>query len=151
MPEVLIIYHSQTGNTKKMAESAAKGAESIAGANAILKEAQAASLEDLLSCDAVAFGSPENFGYMAGSLKDFFDRTFYPAQDKVTGKPYAVFINAGNDGEGALKSIERICIGYKFRKVTKPIIAMGRPDPEKIGQCRDLGKLLAGIVSLAND
>ena len=132
-----------------MAAAVAEGVKSIAGARAILKEATAASLEDLLNCDALALGSPENFGYMAGALKDFFDRTFYPAQDKVTGKPYAVFINAGNDGEGALRSIERILIGYKCRKVANPVIALGQSDPQKIDQCRDLGKLLAGIVCLA--
>ena len=112
MSRILIVYHSQTGNTEKMALAVADGARLIEQTEVILKRAQDATLEDLLESEGLAIGTPENFGYMSGMIKDFFDRTFYPAQDKVFKKPYVVFISAGNDGTGALRAIERIALGY---------------------------------------
>lgn len=143
MPRILIVFSSQTGNTERMARAVAEGALAIEGTEVILKKAQDASLEDLLEADGVAIGSPENFGYMAGLVKDFFDRTFYPAQGKVFRKPYVVFISAGNDGTGALKSIERIALGYKFRSVYAPVIARGAITEEILDRCRELGSVLA--------
>ncbi len=80
MGKVLIVYHTQSGNTGAMAKAVAEGAKSVAGTQVVLKLALDASLEDLLSCEAVAFGSPEYFGYMAGAMKDFFDKTFFPGK-----------------------------------------------------------------------
>ena len=86
MAKVLVVYHSLGGNTKKMAEAVAEGAKA-AGAQVALKTGLEAGVDDLLNCDAVALGSPDYFSYMAGGLKDFLDRTYYPTQGKVTGKP----------------------------------------------------------------
>ncbi|MCX7816166.1 MAG: NAD(P)H-dependent oxidoreductase [Syntrophales bacterium] len=143
MTKILIVFSSQTGNTELMARAVAEGALAIEGTEVILKRAQDASLEDLLEADGLAIGSPENFGYMAGLVKDFFDRTFYPAQGKVFRKPFVVFISAGNDGTGALKSIERIALGYKFRSVYAPVIARGAITEEILERCRELGSVLA--------
>ncbi|MBW2630151.1 MAG: NAD(P)H-dependent oxidoreductase [Deltaproteobacteria bacterium] len=147
MTRILIVYHSQTGNTEKMAVAVAQGAASIENTEVILKEAKDASLDDLLSCDGLAIGTPENFGYMAGAVKDFFDRTFYPAEGKVFRKPYVVFISSGNDGTGALSSIERIALGYQFKKVYEPVIARNSKEGvtnEILVQCRELGQTIAG-------
>ena len=144
MTKILIVYHSQTGNTERMAKAVAEGAAGIEGAEVVLKRAGDATLQDLLDCQGLAVGTPENFGYMSGMIKDFFDRTFYPAQDKVFRKPYVVFINAGNDGTGALNAVERIALGYKFKKVYDPLIAKGRPTEDILEKCRELGQTLAG-------
>ena len=61
-----------------------------------------AGSDDLLWADGIIFGTPENFGYMSGALKDFFDRTFYEVEGQVDAKPFCMFIGAGNDGQGAL-------------------------------------------------
>jgi len=147
MSRILIIYHTQTGNTEKMALAVAEGARSIEDTEVILKKAGDAMLEDLLNADGLAIGTPENFGYMSGVVKDFFDRTFYPSQqqsERVFRKPYVVFISAGNDGTGALTSIERIALGYKFKKVYEPVISRKRLTEEDLEKCRELGKILAG-------
>ena len=127
-----------------MAEAVCQGVESIEGATAILKRAADATLEDLLGCDGLAVGTPENFGYMSGMLKDFFDRTYNEAQDKVFRIPFVVFISAGNDGAGALKSIERIALGYKLKKVFEPVIAKGKITEDILDKCRELGGTIAG-------
>ena len=92
MCKILIVYHSQSGNTKRMAEKVAEGVQSIEGVAVSLKKASEATLEDLLACDGLAIGSPEYFGYMAGMVKDFFDRTYNEAhgEKEVFKKPYAV-------------------------------------------------------------
>jgi multimeric flavodoxin WrbA len=144
MARILVVYHSQTGNTERMAKAVAEGASGIEGAQVVLKQAVEATLQDLLDCQGLAVGTPENFGYMSGMIKDFFDRTYYPAQGKVFRKPYVVFISAGNDGTGALRNIERIAIGYQFKKVFEPVISKGKLTAETLEKCRELGETIAG-------
>jgi multimeric flavodoxin WrbA len=143
MSRILILYHSQTGNTENMAYAVTDGARIIENTEVVLKKAQDATLDDLLGADGLAIGTPENFGYMSGMVKDFFDRTFYPAQDQVFRKPYVVFISAGNDGTGALRAIERIAQGYKFKMVYEPVISRGRVTEDDLAKCRELGSVLA--------
>jgi multimeric flavodoxin WrbA len=148
MIKILIIYHSQTGHTEQLAQAVAAGAKTIEHTEIVLKKAGEATLDDLLTCNGLAIGTPENFGYMSGMIKDFFDRTYNDAQDKVFRKPYVVFISAGNDGIGALRAIERIALGYKFKNVFTPVIAKGKITAEILEQCRELGGTLAGGCAL---
>lgn len=144
MATILIIYHSQTGKTQKMALAVAEGARSIEKVKVLLKRAYDATTEDLLAADGLAVGTPENFGYMSGMIKDFFDRTYVAAQDKVFRKPYVVFVSAGNDGTGAVNAIERIALGYKLKKIYPPVICKGPVTQDVLNKCRELGATLAG-------
>jgi multimeric flavodoxin WrbA len=150
MTRILILYHSQSGNTRRMAEAVVRGAASVENTTILLRQASEATLEDLFASDGLVIGSPEYFGYMAGMVKDFFDRTYESARGKKEAfrKPYAVFISAGNDGMGALASIERICIGCQFKKVLEPVIARGAIDEEIINRCEELGKTIAAGCGL---
>jgi len=145
MCTILIIYHSQSGHTEKMAHAVARGAGSIEGVRVMLMRAGEAGLVELLGCDGLLIGSPEYFGYMAGMIKDFFDRTYEAARGRkeIFKKPYAVFISAGNDGTGALTQIERICLGYQFKKIYDPVVATGEIDRETLARCDELGKIIA--------
>ncbi len=128
-----------------MAETVAEGAGCIEGITVTLKRASEAGLDDLLKCDGLAIGSPEYFGYMAGMVKDFFDRTYDEARGRkeVFKKPYVVFVSAGNDGTGAVNHIERICTGYRFKKVYDPVVAKGEIGREILIKCDELGKTIA--------
>ncbi len=128
-----------------MARTAARGARSMEGVKAFLKRASEATLQDLLACDGLVIASPEYFGYMAGMVKDFFDRTYEMARGKreIFKKPYGVLISAGNDGTGALSHIDRICLGYQFKKVLAPVVAKGVIDQRVLDQCEELGKTIA--------
>jgi multimeric flavodoxin WrbA len=145
MKEILIIYHSQSGNTLKMAKEVAKGVDSIDNVTSVLKNASEATLEDLTQCDGLVIGSPEYFGYMSGVIKDFFDRTYEAARGRreIFKKPYTVFISAGNDGVGALTAIERICTGYQFKKIYDPLVWKGDVSDESLDLCKLLGKTIA--------
>lgn len=145
MARILIVYHSQTGNTEQMARSVAKGVAAAENGVVLLRRAAEATLSDLLLCDGLAIGSPEYFGYMAGMVKDFFDRTYTAARGRkeVVKKPYAIFISAGNDGTGAISSIERICLGYPLKKVYDTVLAQGTIDDAVLSRCEDLGRTIA--------
>ena len=107
-------------------------------------------MEDFASCDGIAIGSPEYFGYMAGMIKDFFDLTYEKAREapEVYRKPYTLFISAGNDGRGARDHIERICIGYLFKKVCESLIARGEIDEDILKKCFDMGQTIAAGCDL---
>ena len=143
MKTLLIVYHSQTGNTEKLAQAAYQGACQVAETHTRLVRAFDATLQDLVACHGVLFGTPENLGYMSGAIKDFFDRTFYPAQAYHVNLPYALFISAGNDGTGAVHQIDRILTGYPMRKVAEPVICRGTVTTEHLAQCEALGLTLA--------
>jgi len=85
---------------------------------------------------------------MAGAVKDLFDRTYEKVREKMVGKSYALVICAGNDGTGALNSIERIVTGYKLRRVQDPIISRGTVSAPVLEECLDLGQTLAAGLDL---
>ena len=142
---ILVLYHSQGGRTEAMARQVAAGVADIPGAEPVLKRADRAGLEDLKSCQGLAIGSPEYFGYMAGVVKDFFDRTYEQGRGlpQVFRKPYSVFVCAGNDGSGALAAIERICLGYQFKRVFEPVVCRGEASKDILDACFEMGQTLA--------
>ena len=144
MKNLLIVYHSQAGNTEAMARAILEGANS-AGATVILKRAVDATGADLLSCDVVAIGTPNYFSYMAGLVKDFFDRAWPTVRGRVTNKPYVAFCSAGGGGRQALDSIDRICHSFGLRKAFEGIIATGKPSAQVFEDCKELGKELAQL------
>jgi multimeric flavodoxin WrbA len=142
--KVLVIYHSLSGNTEEMAKAVAEGAERVKGTEVVLKRSLQAEVEDLLGCQALAFGSPDYFGYMAGGVKDFFDRVFYPTQGKVAGKPCVVFASAGGPASVVLECLERMCFSsMKFKKVADSVGASGEITEGTLRACRDLGQKAA--------
>lgn len=145
MKHLLLVHHSQTGSTASMAQAVLDGARdpAIAGVELRVATPLAADALDLRWADAVILGTPENFGYMSGALKYFFDRIYYPCLDETQGLPYALFIKAGNDGNGALTSVRRIVTGLRWREVQAPLIVKGEITAESLAACRELGMALA--------
>lgn len=145
---ILIVYASQSGGTSRMVDAVERGALSEPNVQVRKLHGTRAGLDDLLWCDALVIGTPENFGYMAGAVKDFFDRTFYPAEGKVTRLPYALVVKAGNDGTFALQAVQRIAQGYGFEPVAEPILAVGEVTAEQLTRCEELGQLLSAGLEL---
>lgn len=142
---LLIVYHSQSGHTQMMARAVLDGARDpmIETIDVRFLRAPSAGPDDLLWAHGLLLGTPENFGYMSGAMKDFFDRTFYPVEGRIQSLPYAAFISAGNDGSGAVRAIRRIANGYPLKEIQEPIIARGDVTPDIIAQCKELGLTLA--------
>ncbi len=134
-----------------MAEAVLRGAssEELDDVESRMLRAARAGPDDLLWADALILGTPENFGYMSGAMKDFLDRTYYPCEGKVESLPYAIFISAGNDGSGALSSLQRIARGYPLRAVQEPIIARGDVSDADLAACEELGMAMAAGLEMA--
>lgn len=145
MKNLLIVHHSQTGNTEQLAQAAWQGASELAELDVKVRYrvAAAAGAADLRWAHGLVLATPENFGYMAGALKDFFDRTFYEVEGQLNPLPYALMISASNDGTGAVRAIERIVGGYPMIAVQPALIARGPVTSEHRQQASVLGATLA--------
>jgi len=142
---LLIVYHTQSGTTRRMADAVLRGARhpDIEGIEVRVVDPLEADADDLLWADGLILGTPENFGYMSGAMKYFLDRVYYPCLDKVNGKPYALFIRAGNDGSGAVNSIQRILKGLALKQVQDPVLVVGEFDDDRLADCEELGMTMA--------
>ncbi len=142
---LLIVFHSQSGTTGRMADAVIRGARDpeVEGVEVRTRPALEATAEDLLWCDGFILGTPENFGYMSGAMKFFLDQVFYPCENKVNGKPWAMFVRAGNDGTGAISSIRRILTGLGVREVQEPVLIAGDFDDARLAECEELGLTMA--------
>ena len=160
MKTLLIVWQSMTGGTRQMAQAAADGAADEAGVQVRLLAAPQAGPEDLLGADGCLFATPENLASMAGLMKDFFDRCYYPALGRIEGRPYAAMVCAGSDGSNALRQIERIATGWRLRAVADPIIVCTHAQTMEeilaaksisatdIARCRELGATFASGLAI---
>jgi multimeric flavodoxin WrbA len=149
------VYHSLTGGTRQMAAAAARGASEEPDIGVRLLSAPDATGADLLAADGYIFATPENLAAMAGRMKDFFDRSYYDALDRINGRPYAVLICSGSDGTGAARQIARIATGWRLRPIVEPLIvcthaqtpeailAPKRIAPSDLERCTELGAAFA--------
>ena len=142
MAKILIIYHSKSGNTEKMAKAVEEGASS-AGATVTIKDAGDATADDMLNCDAVLMGTANYFSYEAGMIKDYFDRTFFTLKGKVDGKPYATFGSYGGGGTVAIESLNKLCDNLGLKKAADSIGAQREPSSEALEQCKALGNKMS--------
>jgi multimeric flavodoxin WrbA len=142
---LLVVAHSPSENTRRLSEAVLRGARSpeIAGVEAILRPPLEAVPEDVLAAQAIILGTTENLGYMSGALKDFFDRIYYPCLEEKQGLPYLLYIRAGMDGTGTSRAVERITTGLRWRAVQPHLICRGAFREEFVGQCEELGTLMA--------
>ena len=145
MTKILIVYHSLSGNTKAAAEAVADGVKA-ASAQAVIKDGLQAGPQDLLDCDAIAVGTPDYFSYMAGGVKDFFDRSYYPTQGKVIDKPCGIFVTHGGGGR-AVDSMKSVCGSFKFKIMGDPVLITNKPDKPAIDKLKALGKSLVQAVA----
>jgi multimeric flavodoxin WrbA len=158
MKQLLIVYHTLTGGTLQMARAAAAGAARESAVTVNVKAAASAGPQDLLEASGYLFATPENLAAIAGMMKDFFDRTYYPVLDRIQGRPYATLICAGSDGTNAARQVERIATGWRLKAIADPLIVCTHAQtPEQIlapkqiaaadlAQCEELGATLAAGI-----
>ncbi len=145
MKTLLIVYHSRTGGTRQMAEAAATGAAAEPGVEVRLLQATAAGPDDVLAADGYIFAAPENLAALAGLMKDFFDRCYYPVVGRINGRPYGLLICAGSDGENASRPEPLIVCTHA--QTPEAILAPKVIAANDLEKCRTLGATLAaGLV-----
>ena len=164
MRSILIVHHSASGGTRSLVTAFCEGVSATDGVGVTTRSALVARASEVRNADALIVATPENFGYMAGSVKEFFDRVFYACMADTTaqgggiesvlaGRPYSVLVCAGNDGSGAMQSVDRIITGWRMRKAHPGVIARrvggeagsskGELREEDLTACRELGQLFA--------
>jgi len=125
--EILVLYYSKGGNTRKLAEAIAEGVEMVDGMTANLKHTDEVSKEDFVSCKGVIAGSPVYFGTMAAQLKKTFDE-FISVRKKMEGKVGAAFATSGDPTGGketTMMSIIQALMIYGMVIVGDPMSATG--------------------------
>lgn len=155
MKTLLIVYHTQTGGTLQMAQAAAAGARAEPEVRVALLHAAAVHTAQVLNADGYVFATPENLAAISGQMKDFFDRTYYGALERIEGRPYAVLVCAGSDGRNAVQQIERIATGWRLKQIApalivctqaqtpEQILAPKQIAPGQLQRCEELGATLA--------
>ncbi len=154
MPSILIVYHSQTGNTKAMAEAVAGGIEEEGGVEVELKRASETSADDLLEPDGIIMGSAVYYGTMAASLKKLIDDSVCH-HGQLAGKVGAAFASSANVGGGnettvldLLKAllIHGMIVQGDHQGDHYGPVAIGAPDGRAREECRRLGMKTAKLV-----
>ena len=160
MKTLLVVYHTMTGGARQMAEAVVRGARQEDSVDVRLLRAPEARVEDVLAADGYVFVTPENLASMSGLMKDFFDRTYYGALERLNGRPYAALICAGSDGQGAARQVERIALGWRLEPIGHTFIvnthaqtpaAILSPktlNAESLQQCEEIGHALAAGLQL---
>jgi NAD(P)H dehydrogenase (quinone) len=161
---VLVVYHSASGNTEKMAQGVAEGAKAVSGTRVVLKRVSETAADDLLSSDAVIVGSPVYFGNMSGEVKTFFDNWLlkfgvfrdFKMRNKVGGA-FATGASISNGKEvtmlailGAMLVNQMIVVGGGGAFGASATTGPDSPgvDDKELADARDLGKRVAEVVSV---
>lgn len=158
MKTLLIVYHSNTGGTRQMAEAVARGA--AAEGRVVLRHAAEAGPDDVLAADGLVLATPETLAAIAGPMKDFLDRCYYPVLGRIEGRPCALLVCAGSDGRNALRQLDRVVAGWRLRPIAEPILVCTRaqtPDAilapktipaAELARCEDLGAAFAAGLAM---
>jgi multimeric flavodoxin WrbA len=158
---LLVVWHSRTGTSEALARAAAEGAQAAAEpVNVELVRAEEADPARLLAADGYIFACPENLATMSGAMKEMVDRCYYPLLDHIAGRPWALIVAAGTDGEGVVRQWQRIAGGWRLRAVAEPMIVRTGADtpvailaPKAVPaagllEARELGMAMAGGMAL---
>ena len=154
--QILILYFSKGGNTRKLAEAVARGVDAVEGVDAVLMRTDEVAKDDFLKSDGIIAGSPVYFGVMAAELKKVFDE-FVGVRKKMEGKVGAVFATSGDPTGGketTMMSIIQALLIYGMIIVGDPLSAtghygtacVGAPDAATLDNGQKLGRRVAELV-----
>ena len=149
MATLLVVHHSPTRSLQALTEAVLAGThdDAIEGVDVVVRPALEATADDVLAADGYLLGTTANFGYMSGALKHFFDQIYYPCLDATVGRPFGVYVHGNNDTTGALRAIEVVTTGLRWRAVQAPVSVLGDPTRADLDACWELGAAVAaGLV-----
>jgi hypothetical protein len=147
---LLIVHHTPSPACQDLLDAVVVGARdpALSGVEVVVRPALAATATDVLAADGYLLGTPANLGYMAGALKHFFDQVYYPVLDATVGRPYGVWVHGNLDVDGALRSVETVVTGLRWRRAQSPLRVLGAPTPTDLAAATELGgALAAGLLA----
>jgi multimeric flavodoxin WrbA len=142
---ILFVSHCPSENTAELRDAVLSGIRdlNLEDIEVVSKSPLDADSDDVTACDGIVIGTTENFGYMAGLIKDFFERIYYPCLETKQGLPFALYIRAGEDGRGTQASIEKIATGLRWKLIAEPLILRGPYKPEFKQKAAELAMTMA--------
>jgi|SRR5690554_2006232 len=142
---LLVVAHAPSPNTQKLVDAVLRGARhpDISSVEVVYKPPLDTVPEDVLAADGIILGTTENLAYMAGAMKDFFDRCYYPVLEKKQGLPCAIYIRAGHDGTGTQRALDTILTGLRWKQVQDMLLCRGDWQESFVEQCEELGLYMA--------
>jgi len=145
MKQLLVVANTPSANTQKLVDAVLNGAseDTSWSVQVTFKQALQANADDVLAADGIIIGTTENFAYMSGAIKDFFERIYYPCLEAKQGLPYCLYIRAGNDGSGTKLAVEKIITGLRWKAVDDCLILKGEYSSNFEAQCKEMGMLMA--------
>lgn len=148
MKQLLLVAHAPSPNTQHMVDAVLRGARhpDIDGVAVRYLKPLDTQPDDLIAADAIIIGTTENLGYMAGLVKDVFDRCYYPCLEKTQAKPFTFYIRAGHDGTGTRRALETITTGLRWRCVQEPLLCRGEWRDSFLEDCEQLGMTMAASL-----
>ena len=149
MPRLLIVHHTPSPAVREMFEAVLSGAstDEITGVEVVARPALTAAASEVLEADGYLLGTPANIGYMSGALKHFFDGIYYPCLDATARRPYGLYVHGNSDTTGAVRAVESIATGLKWRRVRPAVTVTGPPSREDIDACWELGATIAAMLA----
>lgn len=123
--------------------------DQIEGVDVVARAALAATAVDVLEADGYLLGTPANIGYMSGALKHFFDQIYYPCLEATPHRPYALYVHGNSDTGGAVRAVEAVATGLRWRRAQKPVEVLGQPARADLDACWELGAALAAELAVA--
>jgi multimeric flavodoxin WrbA len=149
MRRLLVVHHTPSPAMQAMLESVLDGArtDEIEGVEVVVAPALTAGAADVLAADGYLLGTPANIGYMSGALKHFFDGIYYPCLEATQRRPYALYVHGASDTTGAVKAVESITTGLKWRQARPPVLVIGQPTAPELEACWELGAVLAAELA----
>ncbi|MFC5751713.1 flavodoxin family protein [Actinomadura rugatobispora] len=145
MKRLLIVHHTPSPTLQAMYEAVRAGAttDEIEGVEVVARPALTASAVDVLEADGYLLGTPVNLGYLSGALKHFFDLVYYPCLEETVRRPFGAYLHGNSDAAGALRALESITTGLKWRAVRPPVVVTGEPGKAGLEECWELGATVA--------
>jgi NAD(P)H-dependent FMN reductase len=149
MTRLLIVHHTASPATHTLFESVRSGATDprISGVELVVRPALTAVAVDVLDADGYLLGTPANLGYISGALKHFFDQIYYPCLTATVGRPYGLYVHGNNDTTGAVKAVEVITTGLRWRPAQAPVSVIGEPRQQDLDACWELGASMAALLA----
>ena len=145
MPTILVVANLPSGNCVTLRDAVVRGAsnDAIEGIEVAVREPLSADAADVLASSGIIIGTTENFGYMSGLIKDFYERIYYPCLEKTEALPCALYVKGGLDGQGAKTSMERIITGLRWKPIRDTLVMKGEFRESFVDQCEELGMQMA--------
>jgi multimeric flavodoxin WrbA len=148
MPTLLVVHHTPSPSMQAMLEAVLSGArdDAIDGVDVVVRPALVATAVDALAADGYLLGTPANIGYMSGALKHFFDQAYYPCLEATVGRPYALYVHGNNDTTGAIRAVEAITTGLRWKCLQDPVSVIGALESNDREACWELGATAAASL-----